>query len=247
MSKNFDINFEYKARKEKITNNIDKWSQLDSIFHKKNRRINFNNDFFDETKYNYKKESQNSNSNFNNKNNININLKYLIHPINDEFDEFIDEKIENLEKLKDNKYKLKEELINKNEDNNNLNLMLSKYKKEEESIIKSKNEPIYILNNENKNDLDDLYEFNKMKNKKYFFNKSNNDYDTELGNRNKMRLNNILNKIKKERPKKESQIISNPNKFNLEKSDKDIEYNKNEENKDYFDTILEEMKNKKIK
>ena len=174
-------------------------------------------------------------------------MQYLIHPINDEFDEFIDEKIEILEKLKDNKYKLKEELINKNEDNNNLNLMLSKYKKEEESIIKSKNEPIYILNNETKNDLDDLYEFNKMKNKKYFFNKSNNDYDTELGNRNKMRLNNILNKIKKERPKKETQIISNPNKFNLDKSDNDVIYNKNEENKDYFVKILEEMKNKKIK
>ena len=246
MSKNFDINFKYKERKEKIAKNIDKWAQLDSIFHKKNIRINFNDELFDETKNNSKNEIQYSN-NFNNKNDININLQYLIHPISDEFDKFIDDKIEILEKLKDNTYKLKEELINKIENNNNLNLMLSKYKKEEESIIKSKNEPIYILNNEDKNDLDDIYEFNKMKNKKYFFNKSNNDYDTELGNRNKMRLNNILNKIKKEKPKKENQIISNPNKFNLDKSDNDIKYSKNEENKDYFDTILEEIKNKKNK
>ena len=246
MSKNFDINFKYKERKEKITKNIDKWAQLDSIFHKKNRRINFNDELFDETKINYKNEIQYSN-NFNNKNDININLQYLIHPINDEFDKFIDDKIEILEKLKDNTYKLKEELINKNENNNNLNLMLSEYKKEEESIIKSKNEPIYILNNEDKNDLDDIYEFNKMKNKKYFFKKSNNDNNTDLGNRNKMRLNNILNKIKKEKPKKENQIISNPNKFNLDKSDNDIKYSKNEENKDYFDTILEEIKNKKNK
>ena len=246
MSKNFDINFKYKERKEKISKNIDKWAQLDSIFHKKNRRINFNDEFFDESKNNYKNEIQYSN-NFNNKNDININLQYLIHPINDEFDKFIDDKIEILEKLKDNTYKLKEELINKNENNNNLNLMLNKYKKEEESIIKSKNEPIYILNNEDKNDLDDIYEFNKMKNKKYFFKKSNNDNNTDLGNRNRMRLNNILNKIKKEKPKKENQIISNPNKFNLDKSDNDIKYSKNEENKDYFDTILEEIKNKKNK
>ena len=214
---------------------MDKWTQLDSLFNKKNRHIQFKYNIFnfDENKNNTKIDNPKLDD-FNYEKNININLKYLIHPIDDDFDEFIEEKIKIFEKLKGHKYQSNDQINNNNEEKINFNIALSKYKKEEESIIKSKNEPILILDN-NKKDLNIKDEFNIMKSKKYFFNKSTEDISTELGRRNKLRLNNILNKIKKEKPKKD--IISIPNMFNKEKSF--------EENKDYFDSILKEIKIKK--
>ena len=199
---------------------------MDSIFNKKNRYINFNQNFFGNDEQKNNKEIS--------------NLQYLIHPIDDKFDEFIDEKIEILEKLKNNKYQIKEELDNKKQETINFNLLISKYKKEEESIIKEKNKPIKLLNANLKDNSEEKYEFNKMKKKKYFFN-NNNDNSDDLGNKNKMRLKNILNNIKNEKQKNE--IISIPNKFKVEKSS--IKINNKEENKDYFDTILEDIKKKK--
>ena len=136
-----------------------------------------------------------------------------------------------------NKFQIKEEVNNKAKEKMNFNLLISKYRKTEESIIKAKNKPIFLPNYDNKNE--GKYEFNKMKNNKYFFNNSNEDNITNLGNKNKTRLKNILNKIKNEKPKNE--IINNPNKFKMEKSDIT---NDNKENKDYFDTILEDIKKK---
>ena len=243
MSKNFNISFEYPEEVNNINNirkinSMDKWSQLDSIINKKNRSINFKDNFFDFIDNKKYSKTKSNNSNFIDK----INLQYLIHPINDEFDEFIDEKIEILEKLKDNKYQLKSELNPNFEEKINLSNILKKYKKEEESIIKAKNEPIYVLK-DNTNDLNIKNEFNKMKSNKYFF-KENKENSTDIGKRNKIRLNNILNKIKKEKPK--NQIINIPNKFNIEKNNMNININNTEENnKDYFDTILEEIKSKK--
>ena len=243
MSKYFDINFQFPESQEKEIlklNSEEKWEKLDSIFNKKNKHINFNENFFDidEPKINYDKKISNI-KNLNQKNDVKINLQHLIHPIDDEFDIFIDEKIKIFEKMKNNnKFQIKEEVDNTKQEKENFNLLISKYKKTEESIIKAKNKPIFLPNYDNKNE--GKYEFNKMKNNKYFFNNSNEDNITNLGNKNKMRLNNILNKIKNEKPKNE--IINNPNKFKMEKSDIT---NDNKENKDYFDTILEDIKKKK--
>ena len=242
-----NISFEYPYKELKPTKQLnisEKWSQLDNKFNNKiNRHINFYDDF--ETKNNLIIENSK-------KENINnINLSYLIHPIDDEFDEFIEEKINVLENLKDNKYIIKEEINDDEEENNNFNLIINKYKKQE-SLVKEKNEPIFILNNNNNKDLNYKYEFNKMKSKKYFFNE-NKENNSDIGKRNKMRLNNILKKIKKENIKNE--IINVPNKFEiLNKEEKDInikntkyfDYMKNknkkdEENKDYFDKILDQI------
>jgi len=242
MSKYFNIDFEYPESQEKEIQNLnseEKWEQLDSIFNKKNRYINFNQNFFGNDEQKNNKEISNI-KNLKQKNENEINLQYLIHPIDDKFDEFIDEKIEILEKLKNNKYQIKEELDNKKQETINFNLLISKYKKEEESIIKEKNKPIKLLNVNLKDNSEEKYEFNKMKKKKYFFN-NNNDNSDDLGNKNKMRLKNILNNIKNEKQKNE--IISIPNKFKVEKSS--IKINNKEENKDYFDTILEDIKKKK--
>ena len=100
-----------------------------------------------------------------------------------------------------------------------------------------------------------------MKNKKFFFCDKNENNDTNIGKRNKMRLSNLLNKLKKDNLKTE--IINIPNKFNIlykEENDslknskqyiKNFDFIKNESNKenkkDYFDTLLEQINIKKNK
>ena len=250
-------NFEYPKKSIKNIEQItlsDKWDQLDSIFHKKNKRIIFfDNDFFSSDEIENDLIQKNTKlENTKTIKNKKINLEYLIHPIDDNFDKFIDQKIASLEQLKNNKYQKKEEL-NINNENFISNFTLNKYKKQEESIIKDKNEPMSILSNRNNNDLNDKYEFNKMKTKKFFFTESIKNNNTDLGQKNKTRLNNLLMKIKSGKSKNE--IIIVPNKFeilnNEEKSNRNsnnnkyinlINHNKEEENRDYFDSILDECK-----
>ena len=234
------------SKTEKELNFSNKWEQLDSIFHKKKKRINFFDESFtpEETERNTITDKKYNIGNIlTTKNYSNFNFQNLIHPIDDAFDNYIKEKIEVLDKLKINKYKqknelLKNELLNNSKEfnkTNNFNFAISKYKKNE-SLIKVKNEPILILNKNRNNDKNYQYEINKMKTKKYFFSGSNENNNSDIGKRNKMRLSNILNKLKKETPNFE--IINIPNKFNSLKKEK---------NQDYFDLLLEQINIKRNK
>ena len=241
----FECNYnKYKRKESKTQNEInfsDKWEQLDSIFNKKKKRINFFDEF--DTRDESEIDAIADNKTNMNTNTLsikdNFNLNKLIHPIDDEFDKYIKEKIDVLDKIKYNKYKQKNEQLNNIKEYNtinNFNLTINKYKKNNISLIKGKNEPLFILNkNMNINYKDEI---NKMKTKKYFFSETIEADNTYIGKRNKMRLNKLLNKIKKENINTE--IINIPNKFDI--------LNKEEnKDKDYFDLLLEQINIKKNK
>ena len=238
----FEFNYnKYKRKTQTELNFSDKWEQLDSIFHKKKKRINFFDEFDTEDKtYNNtitnKKTNMNTNTLFIKDN---FNFQKLIHPIDEEFDKYIKEKIDFLEKIKFNEYKQNKLLLNNIEEyntNNNFNIIINKYKKNNISLIKGKNEPIFILNKNRNTDSNYKDEINKMKTQKYFFSETNENNDTDIGKRNKMRLNNLLNKFRKENINTE--IINIPNKFDILNKD---------ENKDYFDLLYEQINIKKNK
>ena len=98
-----------------------------------------------------------------------------------------------------------------------------------------------------------------MKTQKYFFSETNENNDTDIGKRNKTRLNNLLNKFRKENLNTE--IINIPNKFDILNKDKKKENINTEiinipnkfdilnkdENKDYFDLLYEQINVKKNK
>ncbi len=285
---------------KKISDELDKWSKLESILQKNRRDNYFSNDTIStlnlgslksmEWEENINKNSTIKNNvnnndlslNKNNKNNdLNLkNLEKLIHPIDNEFEIFIQNKIKDLEKLKkENKNISKNDInitniTNSNINNKNINnnIILQKENNEEKSIVKEKNEAIFTFN---KNDIDNNNEFEKIKgksflgdytyndnninvninNKSIFYNNKN--YYNNIGYRNKMRLNNLLSKIKSD--KKETELINKPNKFKIfDNSDdnskvnkiqrkyyeqiKEKDKNKNNISKDYFSTILYDLK-----
>ena len=238
----FEFNYnKYKRKTQTELNFLDKWEQLDSIFHKKKKRINFFDEFDTEDKtYNNTITNKKTNMNTNTLSiKDNFNFQKLIHPIDEEFDKYIKEKIDFLEKIKFNEYKQNKLLLNNIEEyntNNNFNIIINKYKKNNISLIKGKNEPIFILNKNRNTDSNYKDEINKMKTQKYFFSETNENNDTDIGKRNKMRLNNLLNKFRKENLNTE--IINIPNKFDILNKDK---------NKDYFDLLYEQINIKKNK
>ena len=238
----FEFNYnKYKRKTQTELNFSDKWEQLDSIFHKKKKRINFFDEFDTEDKtYNNTITNKKTNMNTNTLSiKDNFNFQKLIHPIDEEFDKYIKEKIDFLEKIKFNEYKQNKLLLNNIEEyntNNNFNIIINKYKKNNISLIKGKNEPIFILNKNRNTDSNYKDEINKMKTQKYFFSETNENNDTDIGKRNKMRLNNLLNKFRKENLNTE--IINIPNKFDILNKDK---------NKDYFDLLYEQINIKKNK
>ena len=261
------FDFEYPENLSKTQQDFNfsnKWEQLDSTFHQKKKRIYFFDENFisDETKFNTFNTVSEKKSNLE----PNFNFQNLIHPIDNEFDKYIKEKMIILEKIKSDKDNndTNKEIINTNEEfaqNYNFNFAIRKYKNNNESLIKRKNEPILIIDKNRKSDLNYKLEFNLMKNKKFFFSDKNENNDTNIGKRNKMRLSNLLNKLKKDNLKTE--IINIPNKFNIlykEENDslknskqyiKNFDFIKNESNKenkkDYFDTLLEQINIKKNK
>ena len=238
----FEFNYnKYKRKTQTELNFSDKWEQLDSIFHKKKKRINFFDEFDTEDKtYNNTITNKKTNMNTNTLSiKDNFNFQKLIHPIDEEFDKYIKEKIDFLEKIKFNEYKQNKLLLNNIEEyntNNNFNIIMNKYKKNNISLIKGKNEPIFILNKNRNTDSNYKDEINKMKTQKYFFSETNENSDTDIGKRNKMRLNNLLNKFRKENINTE--IINIPNKFDILNKDK---------NKDYFDLLYKQINIKKNK
>ena len=238
----FEFNYnKYKRKTQTELNFSDKWEQLDSIFHKKKKCINFFDEFDTEDKtYNNTITNKKTNMNTNTLSiKDNFNFQKLIHPIDEEFDKYIKEKIDFLEKIKFNEYKQNKLLLNNIEEyntNNNFNIIINKYKKNNISLIKGKNEPIFILNKNRNTDSNYKDEINKMKTQKYFFSETNENNDTDIGKRNKMRLNNLLNKFRKENLNTE--IINIPNKFDILNKD---------ENKDYFDLLYEQINIKKNK
>ena len=238
----FEFNYnKYKRKTQTELNFSDKWEQLDSIFHKKKKRINFFDEFDTEDKtYNNTITNKKTNMNTNTLSiKDNFNFQKLIHPIDEEFDKYIKEKIDFLEKIKFNEYKQNKLLLNNIEEyntNNNFNIIINKYKKNNISLIKGKNEPIFILNKNRNTDSNYKDEINKMKTQKYFFSETNENNDTDIGKRNKMRLNNLLNKFRKKNLNTE--IINIPNKFDILNKD---------ENKDYFDLLYKQINVKKNK
>ena len=260
-------------------NYLEKWSKLESKLQKNRIDNYFSNDSlsslnlgtlqsmeWDDLKL-IKTQKNNSplkNKYKNEKNNINLpNLQKLIHPIDDEFEQYIQNKIENLEKLKTNN---KNDTIFNNKNNNNINtisdnikekinnsirnnLFLNKEKNEEKSIIKEKNEAIFTFHkneNENNDELDKMktksflndYTYNDNNTNNSIFNTNNKD-ENSLGFRNRMRLYRILNRIKSNQ--KETEIINKPNKFRLfDTSDENSNLNKIQRR--YYEQFREEDK-----
>ena len=254
--------FEYDYFRKNNNNNrqnlnyLEKWSKLESKL-QKNRIANyFSNDSlsflnagtlksmeWDDLKL---KQNQNNDSTLKNKyknqNNYinNPKLQKLIHPIDDEFEQFIQNKIENLEKLKTNNKKnnifnnnnnssiinnIKDNIKERNNNNIQNNFLLNKEKNEQTSIVKEKNEAIFPFNKYD-NEYND--EYDKVKAKSFlndftyndnivdnssFTNNKKDNINNNLGFRNKMRLNKILFRIKNNQ--KENEIINKPNKFKL--------------------------------
>ena len=313
--------FEYPTRNKNQNNHMDKWSKADSILQKSHIDNCFQGDTistlnlgnlksteWDDIKiiHSHKKDDnilQNSDLNeLDNKSEVennNIYLEHLIHPIDDEFENFIQNKIEDLEKLKArkinnnniknriNKIYIDNNIINNNinKDNNdqdnisnyNITLTEEKNENEEKSVIRDKNDVFTFNKNsaENrKNDNSNNNNNNKIKTKSFLVD-YNNYNDTEnsiiknnnkvynnnnkIGTQNKIRLNNLLNKMKSD--KKEAEIINKPNKFKLfDNKEENINLNKiqrryyqqfreeekikdrdNDSSKDYFSSILYEL------
>ena len=294
--------FEFPINKKSL-NYVDKWSKLEKNLQKNRLDNYFSNDFAtlnlgslksmewddDDNRNSIQKNSININydstlnNNYRNQNlnqdlNLNLqNLEQLIHPIDDEFETFIQKKIQQLETLKNgNKILLENNnniinIINDNKKNTNIinyNKIFSYEKKDEKSIIKDKNEAI---TNFYKNDITNNEEHERKRTKSFLgdYNNDNNiintsimninkKYENSVGKRNKIRLNKLLNKIKND--KKETELINKPNKFKLfDNSDENSNLDKiqkryyeqfkeedklkeNEYDKDYFSTILYELK-----
>jgi len=200
-------------------------------------------------------------------------LQQLIHPIDDEFDIFIQNKIENLEKLKythesknvfgnnkkSNNIKNNINIINiinnniKKKINNNIqnNLKLNKEKRAEKSIIKDKNEAIFTFN---KSDNDNNDDFDRIKTKSFLVDYTYNDNVTDnsflytnIKDDNDLGFRNKmrLNKIlsRIKNDKKETEIINKPNKFKLF-DNSDENSNLNKIQKRYYGQLREEDKQK---
>ena len=174
-----------------------------------------------------------------------LNLQHLIHPIDNEFEEFIQNKIESLEKLKTKKNINKRNTIikkanntritidynnidNNNQSNINIQNEINKNNKiflqdniEEKSVVKEKNETFFFYNeNDNGNK-----EETKRKQKSFLV-----DYTFEPDKssifKNNIKYNNnseiesknltrLKNLLTKIRTNKESEIVNKPNKFQL--------------------------------
>ena len=292
--------FKYTNNIQKPLKELDKWSKLEINLQKNRSENYFVNDSISSLNIGSLKsmewddikniqEAKNDinfdislNSSYRGRNDINIkNLEKLIHPIDDDFDKFIQKKIEDLEKLRyknDKKIFLstenKNNIINdsiKNININNNNNLLIEGKNDEKSIIKEKNQPIFTFN---KNEFEKDEELDKVKMKSFLEDYTSNDInntngsniifnnykknESNIGNRNKMRLFNLLSRIKKD--KKETELINKPNKFKMfDKSEENTSLNKiqrryynqirkedkykdnNEYSKDYFSTIIYDL------
>ena len=279
--------FEYNNSPNQNSNQLDKWSKLESILQRNRKDNYFSNDTIstlniaslksmewdDINNIQTQKSEINLDSSLNNKyynQNIDINLNLdnlqkLIHPIDDEFEIFIKNKIEELEKLKiGNKNNLQNNgnslyIINDNlkinEKNINNNIFLSSDTNEEKSIIKEKNEAIFTFN---KNDIENNDEYDRKKTKgflnDYTYNdniidnsifNSNKTYDNNVGKRNKMRLNKLLSRIKSD--KKETELINKPNKVKIFDNTSDDNTNLNKIQRRYYEQFREEDKYKNNK
>ena len=291
--------FKYTNNIQKPLKELDKWSKLEINLQKNRSENYFVNDSISSLNIGSLKsmewddikniqEAKNDinfdtslNSSYRGRNDINIkNLEKLIHPINDDFDKFIQKKIEDLEKLRykndkkiflstENKNNINDSIKNININNNN-NLLIEG-KNDEKSIIKEKNQPIFTFN---KNEFEKDEELDKVKMKSFLEDYTSNDNnntnssnfilnnyknnESNIGNRNKMRLFNLLSRIKKD--KKETELINKPNKFKMfDKSEENTSLNKIQRRyynqirkedkykdnkgytKDYFSTILYEL------
>ena len=133
------------------SNQIDQWSKLESILQRNRKDKYFSNDTnstlniaslksmeWDDLNYIQTQKSEiNFDSSLNNKNNsqntdLNLNLnnlEKLIHPIDDDFEKFIQNKIEDLEKLKTPKNNLKN-----NGNSNSINIINDNIKINEKNI-----------------------------------------------------------------------------------------------------------------
>ena len=291
--------FKYTNNIQKPLKELDKWSKLEINLQKNRSENYFVNDSISSLNIGSLKsmewddikniqEAKNDinfdislNSSYRGRNDINIkNLEKLIHPIDDDFDKFIQKKIEDLEKLRykndkkiflstENKNNINDSIKNININNNN-NLLIEG-KNDEKSIIKEKNQPIFTFN---KNEFENDEELDKVKMKSFLEDYTSNDInntnssniifnnykknESNIGNRNKMRLFNLLSRIKKD--KKETELINKPNKFKMfDKSEENTSLNKiqrryynqirkedkykdnNEYSKDYFSTIIYDL------
>ena len=248
--------FKYPNNINKTSKGLDRWSKLELNLQKNRTENYFTNDSistlnigsiksieWEDMKYfqDHKNNNFDSSLNVDNKNiksDLDLEtLEKLIHPIDDEFEVFIQRKIEDLEKLKtknDKKIGNKKNIntntyTNINDDNiktkninNNENFLQEK--NYEKTIIKEKNKPIFTFNKiESENN---EFDNNKMKSflDDYNSNENNtnnsnlilNNYrknESNIGNRNKKRLFNLLSRIKND--KKETEIINKPNKFKI--------------------------------
>ena len=198
-----------------------------------------------------------------------LNLQHLIHPIDNEFEEFIQNKIENLEKLKAKKNIIKKANNNRitidynpidnnnqtfniqNEINNNKKMLLQD-NIEEKSIVKEKNETFCFFN---ENDNGNKEEISKRKQKSFLVDfaldtdkssltKNNIKYNnnSESESKNLTRLKNLLTKI---RTNKESEIVNKPNKFQMfDKSDDNNNLNLSKIQRRYYQQFKDENKQK---
>lgn len=118
-------------------------------------------------------------------------LQKLIHPIDDSFEKFINNKINELEILKNgNKIKTRKYI-------DNANIKINKYnKKGNGPIIKGKNEVFFhFIGNSNKDNISQI----KNDIKSFLVNSNHQKYNEQnnnIGNMNKIRLNILLDKVK---------------------------------------------------
>lgn len=268
--------FQFPYNKKHSLNNIDKWSKLEQNLQKNRVDNYFSNDTFltlnlgtlksmewDDDYYINNHSIQKNNININRNCNFFLslqNLEKIIHPIDDSFENFIQNKLEQLEELKNKNNKkldnnsennllnIKNDNIKKDNINNNF---LFNEKKDEKSIIKEKNEAILIFNKNYIDNNNDEYEQNRTKSflADYIDNNNNTSilntnkkYDSNLGNRNISRLNKLLNRIKNDN-KKETKLINKPNKFKImDNSEQNSNLDKIQ--KRYYDQLREEDKHK---
>lgn len=276
--------FEYNNNINQNSIQLDKWSKLESVLQRNRKDNYFSNDTnstlniaslksmdWDDINNIQTQKSEinldtSLNNKYNNQNtdlNLNINnLEKLIHPIDEEFEKFIQNKIEDLEKLKSYNIinlknngnsinTIKDNNIKLNEKNFN-NMLLTHDTNEEKSIIKEKNEAIFTFN---KNDIENNDEYDRIKAKSflndYIYNdniidnsifNTNKKYDNNVGQRNKMRLNNLLSRIKSNQ--KEKELINKPNKFKIFDNNSDDNTNLNKIQRRYYEQFREEDKYK---
>jgi hypothetical protein len=281
MKKKFEFNYfpdinkkrlDYHNNFTKISNELDKWSKLESILQKNRSDNYFSNDTIStlnlgslksmewEDDINKNIPTLNNEINYdlslnknNQKNDLNLkSLEKLISPIDNEFETFVQNKINELEKLKNRNQKLINynpnisNIIKKDVNIKNINnkIFLRKEKNEGKSIVREKNEAILTFN---KNGIENNDEFEKVKGKSFLddyicndninnhnnvYNKNN--YENNVGYRNKIRLNNLLSKIKTD--KKETELVNKPNKFKIF-DDSDDNSNLNKIQRKYYEQL----------